>query len=267
MTIADGSGSGSGAPDPAATQALAEALARASSVVVLTGAGISTPSGIPDFRSPGTGIWENVDPMAVAHVDVLEQQPELFWRFYSERFTTLAGVSPNRAHEVVAELERRGVVDAVITQNVDRLHSAAGSQEVIELHGSIARSRCTACGAPWALDEVRALAAEAEDGVPECTCGAMIRPGVVLFGEMLPEDALRDAVASATGADLIICIGSSLEVQPAATLPQMTRQAGGEIAILTQGPTPLDGIAGHRLSGDVVAELEALLEAWESLLA
>lgn len=245
--------------------ALARAVEESDSVVVLTGAGISTPSGIPDFRSPGTGIWANVDPMSVAHVDVLEREPELFWRFYAERFTTLAGVRPNRAHEVVAELERRGIVDAVITQNVDRLHSAAGSRNVIELHGSIERSRCTACGAPWGLDEVRRLAAEAPDGVPECSCGAMIRPGVVLFGEMLPEEALGSAVASATAADLILCVGSSLEVHPAATLPQMTRQAGGSVAIVTQGPTPLDAIADHRLDGDVVAELDALLGSLDQL--
>lgn len=260
-------GAEEGVLDPEATTALAEAVHAADTVVVLTGAGISTPSGIPDFRTPGTGLWANVDPMAVAHIDVLEDEPELFWRFYSERFTTLAGIRPNRAHEVVAELGRRGVVDSVITQNVDRLHSAAGSEGVIELHGSIDRSRCTACGAPWGLDEVRRLAAEAPDGVPECSCGSMIRPGVVLFGEMLPELALRDAVANATGADLILCIGSSLEVHPAATLPQMTRQAGGAIAILTQGPTPLDGIAEHRLSGDVVAEMEFLLEELDRLAA
>ena len=253
--------------DPDAARELGEALARAESAVVLTGAGISTPSGIPDFRSPGTGMWANVNPMAVAHVDVLNQQPELFWRFYSDRFTTLAGIEPNRAHLIVAELEERGAIHCVITQNVDRLHTAAGSDRVLELHGSIARSRCTVCGAPWALEDVRRLADQAEDGIPECTCGSMIRPGVVLFGEMLPEKELRDAAAAAMGADLIICIGSSLEVQPAAGLPATTKRLGGSVAILTQSDTPLDDIADHRLRGDVVDDLEAVLAAYDAALS
>ena len=247
--------------DPETTQALADAAAAAECVVMLTGAGISTPSGIPDFRTPGTGLWANVDPMAVAHVDVLTHQPEMFWRFYADRFTTLAGIKPNSAHMAVAELEARGIVDWVITQNVDRLHSAAGTRNLIELHGSIDRSPCTVCSATWGLDDVRRLAAEAEDGIPECSCGSMIRPGVVLFGEMLPEKALRNASASAVAADLMICIGSSLEVHPAAGLPTITKRAGGEVAIITQGSTPLDDIADYRLGGDVVAELEALLVA------
>lgn len=249
------------APDPEATAGLAAAVEAAESVVVLTGAGISTPSGIPDFRTPGTGLWANVDPMAVAHVDVLTEQPELFWRFYSDRFTTLAAIEPNPAHRAVAELEARGIVDWVITQNVDRLHTTAGSRKVIELHGSIDRSPCTVCSATWGLEDVRRLAEEADDGIPECSCGSMIRPGVVLFGEMLPERALRDASAAAVAADLMICIGSSLEVHPAAGLPTITKRAGGAVAIITQGPTPLDSVADHRLGGDVVAELDALVAA------
>jgi NAD-dependent deacetylase len=247
--------------DPTTLEALADSVARADGVMILTGAGISTPSGIPDFRSPGTGLWEGVDPMAVAHVDVLRDQPELFWRFYSERFTTLSQVRPNRAHEVVVELERRGIVTAVVTQNVDRLHTAAGSEDVIELHGSITTSTCLACGAGYGLEEVRRRAAEADDGIPECDCSTMLRPGVVLFGEMLPQEAMRSAAQAAAASDLVICIGSSLEVHPAAGLPQITLSGGGELAIITQGPTPLDGMAQYRLAGDVVAELEALLSA------
>ena len=117
-------------------------LRDARSAVVLTGAGISVPSGIPDFRSPGTGLWENVDPMEVAHIDALRRDPDRFWRFYGQRFASLVDKRPNPAHEAVAELERRGLVRGVITQNIDRLHRMAGSERVVEVHGSIEWSRC-----------------------------------------------------------------------------------------------------------------------------
>jgi NAD-dependent deacetylase len=128
-------------------RALADLIRRARSAVALTGAGISVPSGIPDFRTPQTGLWENVDPMEVAHIDVFRRDPQRFWRFYGARFQTLTGTEPNRAHEILAELERAGRISAVITQNIDRLHSRAGSREVIEVHGSISHSSCLRCGA------------------------------------------------------------------------------------------------------------------------
>jgi len=240
---------------------LADRIRSAGSVVALTGAGISTPSGIPDFRTPGTGLWENVNPMEVAHVDVLLNDPAMFWAFYAERFTTLQAVKPNPAHMALVELEQRGLLDAVITQNVDRLHFAAGTQELVELHGTIQTSRCMTCGTTVELDEVRELASGSGDGVPRCICGGMIRPGVVLFGEMLPQDALFKASQLAAEADVILCIGSSLEVHPAAGLPQVTKARGGAIAIMTQGPTPLDADADFRLGGDVVVELEQLVAA------
>lgn len=242
-------------------ESLARLVERAGSVLALTGAGISTPSGIPDFRSPGTGMWANVNPMSVAHIDVLRDDPAMFWAFYSERFTTLGEVKPNRAHDVLVEMEQRGILTGVVTQNVDRLHGLAGTQELIELHGSIDRSPCTACEAHWGLDEVRGRAGADAEGIPRCDCGAMIRPGVVLFGEMLPQEALIRASELAADADLIICIGSSLEVHPAAGLPQLTLSAGGALAIITEGQTPLDERAAVRLRGDVVDELEALLAA------
>src|SRR5437764_2188262 len=135
---------------------LAELIRDADSVVALTGAGISVPSGIPDFRSPGTGLWENVDPMEVAHIDAFRRDPERFWAFYGERFQTLEDKRPNRAHEVLAELERAGMLDAVITQNIDRLHERAGSRELVEVHGTIAHSSCLRCCAQYALADVRA---------------------------------------------------------------------------------------------------------------
>jgi NAD-dependent deacetylase len=226
--------------------------------VVLTGAGISVPSGIPDFRSPGTGIWENVDPMEVAHIDVWRRDPDRFWHFYGARFASLRDVRPNRAHEVVAELERRGLVRGVITQNIDRLHRAAGSERVVEVHGSIEWSRCPSCGGRVGIDRVLELLDAG--GAPECpACVTPLKPEVVLFGEMLPEAALMEAHALAQDADLMICIGSSLTVHPVAGLPELTLRSGGRLAVITESETPYDGDAEVRLGGDVVDQLEAVL--------
>jgi NAD-dependent deacetylase len=245
------------------TARLAELVRSAGTVVALTGAGISVPSGIPDFRSPGTGLWENVDPMEVAHIDAFHRDPVRFWHFYGDRFTTLRDKRPNEAHAALAELERRAVLEAVVTQNVDGLHAAAGTRELIEMHGSIAHSSCLACGGRYEVEDVRArLAADAER-VPRCDCGHALKPGVVLFGEFLPEDALARAADLAARADVLLCVGSSLEVWPVAQLPQLTLAAGGDVAIVTKGATPYDDDAAIRLSGDVVGELEAVVAALE----
>jgi NAD-dependent deacetylase len=240
---------------------LAEMLREAQSAVVLTGAGVSVPSGIPDFRSPGTGIWEKVNPMEVAHIDAFRREPDRFWQFYGERFASLVDVEPNPAHFAIAELERRGVIRGVVTQNVDRLHRRAGSRNVIEVHGSIEWSVCPECGGRVSLERVLEVLA-AHPGAPECTaCIAPLKPDVVLFGEMLPEDAISDAYALAAEADLIVCVGSSLEVFPVASLPGVTRDGGGRIALITQGPTPYDADAAVKLDGDVVEELAAVMAA------
>lgn len=245
----------------AAARRLGELIAGADSVVVLSGAGISVPSGIPDFRSPGTGLWENVDPMEVAHIDVFRRDPERFWRFYGERFHALEHKRPNAAHRLLAELERRGLLDAVITQNIDRLHERAGTRELVEVHGTISHSSCLRCGSRHPLAEVRVRLAADPAGVPRCDCGAPLKPDVVLFGEYLPMRALARAEALAARASLLLCIGSSLEVHPVASLPQLTLDSGGALAILTRGPTPYDELAEVRLWGDVVAEMDALRAA------
>jgi NAD-dependent protein deacetylase/lipoamidase len=239
---------------------LAELIREADSVVALTGAGVSVPSGIPDFRSPGTGLWENVDPMKVAHIDAFHRDPERFWSFYSRRFQALGDKRPNPAHEALARLERAGMLHAVITQNIDRLHRQAGSAEVIEVHGSIESSSCLGCGAGYPLEEVRRRQELDPSGVPRCECSRPLKPDVVLFGEYLPVEAMARAQRLASSADLMLCIGSSLEVYPVASLPELTLQNGGRLAIITQGPTPLDGLAAVRMSGDVVRELAAVLE-------
>jgi NAD-dependent deacetylase len=240
---------------------LAELIRGAGTVVALTGAGISVPSGIPDFRTPGIGLWANVDPMEVAHIDVFRRDPQRFWDFYGDRFQTLETKQPNRAHEILAEFERDGLLRAVITQNIDRLHARAGSRELIEVHGTIGHSSCLRCGSRYELEEVRRRRRADTDGIPRCDCKQPLKPDVVLFGELLPEDALERAHELAASADLMLCIGSSLEVYPVAQLPELTLACGGAVAILTQGHTRLDSRATVKLSGDIVDELEAVAAA------
>jgi len=215
------------------------------------------PSGIPDFRSPGTGLWENVDPMEVAHLDVFLNDPRRFWSYYRPRFGMLSDKQPNAAHAALAQLEERGMLEAVITQNIDTLHRKAGSRRVIEVHGTIETCSCWTCRSTYPRAEVEGMFDA--DGIARCECGGPVKPDVVLFGEMLPEAAMLEAHALCERADLLLCVGSSLEVYPVAGLPSVTRAAGGAVAIVTQGPTPYDDEAEVRLDGDVVEELEALL--------
>jgi len=240
---------------------LARLIEESESVVALTGAGISVPSGIPDFRSAGTGLWTKVDPMKVAHIDAFRRDPVSFWSFYGQRFDTLDDKRPNRAHAALVELERAGLLEAVITQNIDRLHARAGTENLVEVHGSISHSICLVCGLRYELEDVRRRMGGDSEGVPRCECGQALKPGVVLFGEYLPVEAMARAETLAAGADLMLCIGSSLEVYPVAGLPELTLARGGALAIVTKGPTSFDDVAGVRLDGDVVEELRALLAA------
>jgi NAD-dependent deacetylase len=240
---------------------LAALIRAAGSVVALTGAGISVPSGIPDFRTPGTGLWTKVDPMEVAHIEVFRRDPERFWRFYGERFAALRTKEPNEAHAALVQLERRGLLEAVITQNIDMLHRKAGTRELVEVHGTIEHSSCLRCGSRHTLEETRARQAADERAIPRCDCGEPLKPDVVLFGEYLPTDALARAQELASAADLLLCVGSSLEVWPVADLPALTLAAGGAVALVTAGPTPYDDRAEVKLDGDVVDELQRVLAA------
>jgi NAD-dependent deacetylase len=198
--------------------------------------------------------------MEVAHIDVFERDPARFWSYYRPRFQSLGDKRPNRAHEALAELERTGLIEGVITQNIDRLHRVAGSRNVVEVHGSIETSSCRRCDAAYGLDEMDPLFDA--DGVALCAaCGGPVKPNVVLFGEMLPEPAMRRAQELTEGAELLICIGSSLAVYPVASLPAATLEGGGKLAIVTKGPTPYDGDAALKLEGEVDGELQALLSA------
>ena len=248
------------ARERSAARELAGLIRGAERVVALTGAGISVPSGIPDFRTPGEGIWENVDPMEVAHIDAFHRDTRRFWQFYRPRFQTLADKEPNAAHRALADLEARGLLQAVVTQNIDRLHAKAGSERVVEVHGSIATSSCTTCRASYPLESVGELFDA--DGIATCACCmGKVKPDVVLFGEFLPEAAMAEAQELCSAADLLLCVGSSLEVYPVAGLPELTLESGGGVAIVTKGPTPYDSAAAVKLDGDVVDELTAVLAA------
>jgi NAD-dependent deacetylase len=239
---------------------LAELLGRSRRAVAPPRACVSVSSGVPHLRPPETGLWANVDPMEVAHISVFERDPERFWSYYRPRFQALGDKEPNRAHEALAELERRGLIEAVITQNIDRLHRAAGSENVIEIHGSIETSSCLACGTTFGLDSVDSLFDERDVAV--CAeCGGAVKPDVVLFGELLPEEAMARATELAEGADLMLCIGSSLAVHPVAGLPQLTLASGGAVAIVTKGETPYDRDAELKLEDEVDEELTALMVA------
>ncbi len=237
---------------------LAELVRERGPVVVLTGAGISTESGIPDFRSP-TGIWAQYDPEEYATIDAFRADPIKVWRFYALRFRALTEAEPNAGHVALAELEQAGLVRAVVTQNIDLLHERAGSSEVVEVHGSIRTSSCPSCASRYPLDEVLALLEEG--GVPRCSaCGGVLKPDVVFFGELLPERAIDRAFELARSAALLLVVGSGLEVWPVSMLPDETVQAGGQVAIVNRGPTTFDGQAVLKIEGGAGETLAALVE-------
>jgi NAD-dependent deacetylase len=226
--------------------------------VVLTGAGISTESGIPDFRSPG-GIWAKYDPMEYATIAAFRADPVKVWEFYALRFELLTTAEPNAGHLALAELQRRGLVAAVVTQNVDGLHERAGSRAVVEVHGSIRSASCLDCGERVPLEDV--VAALEDAPAPPCPrCGAVLKPDVVMFGELLPAAAIDQATELARQAGLLLVVGSSLEVHPVAELPVETVSAGGQLAIVNRGPTPFDHLASVRIDGGAGETLSALAE-------
>lgn len=221
--------------------------------VVLTGAGISTESGIPDFRSD-TGIWAHVDPLEVASIQAFRRDPERVWSFYRGRIQMLLQAEPNAGHFALAELERRGLVRAVVTQNIDTLHARAGSREVIEVHGSIQSAVCLRC--LWTEGVEGVLAQLEERPAPVCPqCGEILKPGVTLFGELLPPGAMERATELARAAALVLVVGSSLEVWPVAGLPLEARA----FAIVNRGPSALDEHALLRIDAGAGETLGAVL--------
>ncbi len=203
-------------------------------------------------------MWARYDPMEYATIEAFENDPEKVWGFYALRYRALTEAEPNDAHLALAELERRGIVSAVITQNIDLLHERAGSRDVIEVHGSIRECVCLACGTRYGLEEVlRMLDATT---VPRCTCGQVVKPGVVMFGELLEADAIERAFQLARDTKLLLVVGSTLEVQPVAGLPWETVTAGGEVAIVNLGPTAFDARATLKVDGKAGEVLRRVVE-------
>jgi NAD-dependent deacetylase len=236
------------------TERLAQLIATHQPCVVLTGAGISTESGIPDFRS-ADGLWATENPLEVASIEGFRRDPARVWDFYARRLAGHADAQPNDGHRALAELEELGLVEAVVTQNVDGLHQGAGSRKVVEVHGSIRGAVCVACGRTVGFDRLQALLP-----LPVCECGEVLKPGVVMFGELLPLEALEHATQLARRARLLLVVGSSLEVHPVAGLPFDTLGAGGTLAIVNRGPTALDRHAELVLDGSAGALLRETVQ-------
>ncbi|ABP95260.1 MULTISPECIES: NAD-dependent protein deacetylase [Metallosphaera] len=217
---------------------LAELLLTSTHGIAFTGAGISTASGIPDFRGP-QGLWKKY-PQELSSASYLRRDPKGFWEFYAFRLKAMDSVAPNPAHYALAELERMGLIKYVITQNIDGLHQDAGSRNVIELHGTSRRFYCEDCGMNFERKEVLG---KVQDGElpPRCRCGGVIRPGVVLFDE--PVHLIHEALRIAQESDLVLVVGSSLTVYPANLIPQVVKQNGGVLVIINMEETPLDEFA------------------------
>ncbi len=233
-------------------------LRNAHHVVALTGAGISKPSGIPDFRSPG-GLWEEDDPMEVASIQTLRTNPQRFFNWLRGLMETMLPAQPNPAHLALAELEAAGILHGVVTQNIDSLHQKAGSQQVYELHGNVRTATCMQTGQCFPVDD-QMIADIRQGRVPHSTHGGMLKPDVVLFGEMLPEAVFAGAIRAIEVCDAMIIAGTSLEVQPAASLPLAAVQRGVPIIIITMTDTYLDGRADVLLREDVAVALPAIVK-------
>lgn len=228
---------------------------------VFTGAGVSTESGIPDYRGPN-GVWAR---QAISHIDTIRTDEAArieHWRDRRRRYPEMLARGPNAGHEAIAEFEAAGRLLAVITQNIDGLHQKAGNSDdrVIELHGSTHVIRCTQCGRTYSGTEIQRRL-EAGESDPRCpVCGGVLRTGTVLFGEALPERALRIAHAVAQATDLMLVVGSSLVVNPAARLPVIAKDSGARLVIINQSPTPIDDLADIRVEAGAGDTLSGIAE-------
>lgn len=233
---------------------------RATSLVAFTGAGISAESGIPTYRG-ANGVWSKYDPDKFADAEYFSRNPAYYWQFVRDvRYPVLKTARPNEGHKALAELERQGRLKALITQNVDGLHQDAGSENVLELHGNTRRILCLDCGSRFGLEEVEEmLEGEMPPACPQCR--GLLKPDVVLFGEALPERTLQEAGKHAQSCDLFLALGSSLVVQPAASLPAMAKQAGARLVIVNKEDTPLDAMADLVIRDSVSSALAGVLEA------
>ncbi|MCB1324463.1 MAG: NAD-dependent deacylase [Spirochaetales bacterium] len=237
----------------------ANLLRRARHAIALTGAGISVPSGIPDFRSPGSGLWEQYDPFEVASIEAFRAHPERFYDWIRPLLAGFATARPNPAHLALSRLQQLGFLREVITQNIDGLHEKAGTREVLAVHGQADTVSCIVCGHRVSGADTRH--AIESGAVPACAlCHGVYKPDVVLFGEPLPPETTERAWRAAEMADVIVVAGSSLEVFPVNELPALVLQNQGSLVLINQGPTPFDRLASVRISGDVVEVLPAIAD-------
>jgi NAD-dependent deacetylase len=246
------------------TNRAADLVFRSKHMIALTGAGHSTPSGIPDFRSPRSGLWEKANPMLVASIWAFRLNPKTFYDWIRPLARTMLDATPNPAHVALADLEAMGYLKAIITQNIDNLHQRAGSRRVLELHGHMREATCIRCYKVVPIDaklEQSVLAGK----VPHCECGGVLKPNVILFGEQLPIRVYNEAVAEARSCDLILVAGSSLEVTPAADLPFVAMENGAKSIVVNFEPTCFDSHANVVIHGDVAVILPAILDAVKRL--
>ncbi|MDD4362735.1 MAG: NAD-dependent deacylase [Atribacterota bacterium] len=239
----------------------AELLKNSNYTVCLTGAGVSTDSGIPDFRTPGKGIWEKVNPIEVTSIEAFQGNPARFYHFYRPRIEGLQKVSPNSAHNALAYLEKNNYLHCLITQNIDCLHQKAGSKNVLEIHGSLNQAICHKCGQKINAEILLQKIDQSEKKIPYCQCGGVYKPDVVLFGEQL--DNLDNAIEEANKADLFLAIGSSLQVSPANLLPEYTLIKKGKLIIINFMETHLDEkatIVVHENAGEFLTAVCNYLE-------
>lgn len=238
-------------------QHLVDRLRLAKDVVVSTGAGVSAESGVPTFRGAG-GIWEKMDAAELASVDGFMKNPQLVWEWYQYRRDLMGKVTPNPGHHAIAQMEKLIANFTLITQNIDGLHARAGSANLLELHGNIGRNKCLKCERPF-TGEI-----DLEQGLPLCECGGMIRPDVVWFGEMLPQDVLEKAFRAAEEADVFFSVGTSAIVQPAASLPFIARRGGAYVVEVNIEPTGLTTVADLFLQGKSGEVLPRIVEKMQS---
>jgi NAD-dependent deacetylase len=247
---------------------VARLLLEARRPVFFTGAGVSTESGIPDFRSPG-GVWDRFDPREMTYQNFVatERGRRLYWSIGRHSYPLMRKAEPNPAHLALAELHRMDRLDCCITQNVDNLHQRAGlpPTKVIELHGNATRARCLACDRRYSRDTVQEWL-DAGVEVPECPeCGGIIKPYTVLFGESMPAPAMEEAERRARGADVFVVVGSSLVVYPAAYMPAHAKAAGATLVIVNLTPTPSDAQAAVVIAGKAGPVMDAVLATMRSL--
>jgi len=233
-------------------------IANSEYIVALTGAGISTPSGIPDFRSPGSGLWEKVNPLLIASSFSFRLQPQVFYEWARPLVRKLLKAEPNPAHHALAELEEMGLLKAVITQNIDDLHQKAGAKRVLELHGNMQQATCLKCRKVVPIQDMIERFLETSE-MPYCSCGGLLKPNVVLIGEQLPRWVLLEAWGEAERCDLMLVVGSSLEIVPAAEIPFVAGRHGARSIVINYQPTPLDSQADVVIPEDVAKVLPQII--------